>query len=68
MAEMKALESIHGDLTKKGALIIGVAHGADEADVLGVREKQKVNYPPPFSWGEARSLQVNSPAVTPPSS
>jgi peroxiredoxin len=45
MAEMKALEGIHGDLAKKGAFIVGVAHRGDEAAVLGVREKQKVTYP-----------------------
>lgn len=45
MAEMKALEALHRDLGKQGALIIGVAHRHDEAAVRSIREKLKITYP-----------------------
>jgi peroxiredoxin len=45
MAEMKALETLHQEVTKQGALIVGVAHRHDEAAVRGIREKLKISYP-----------------------
>jgi peroxiredoxin len=45
MAEMKALEALHQEVAKQGALIVGVAHRHDEAAVRGIREKLKITYP-----------------------
>lgn len=45
MAEMKALEALHQEVAKQGALVLGVAHRHDEAAVRAAREKTKVTYP-----------------------
>ncbi len=45
MAEMKALETLHQEVSKQGALIVGVAHRHDEEVVRGIREKLKITYP-----------------------
>jgi peroxiredoxin len=45
VAEMKALEALHHEVTKQGALVVGVAHRHDEAAVRGIREKLKITYP-----------------------
>ncbi len=45
MEEMKALEALHQEVSKQGALIVGVAHRHDEAAVRDLREKLKITYP-----------------------
>jgi hypothetical protein len=59
MAEMKALEKLHQDVSKGGALILGVAHRHDEAAVRAAREKTKVTYPLLLGKGSELAAQFS---------
>ena len=59
MAEMKALEALHQEVVKKGALIVGVAHRHDEAAVRGIREKLKITYPLLLGRGSELAAQFS---------
>lgn len=59
MAEMKALEVVHQDIAKQGALIVGVAHRHEEAAVRAVREKLKTTYPLLLGRGSELAAQFS---------
>jgi peroxiredoxin len=59
MAEMKALETLHQEVSKQGALIVGVAHRHDEEAVRGTREKLKITYPLLLGRGSELAAQFS---------
>jgi peroxiredoxin len=59
MAEMKALETLHQEVSKQGALVVGVAHRHDEAAVRGIREKLKISYPLLLGQGSELAAQFS---------
>ena len=45
VAEMKALQVLHGELAAKDVLVAGVAHRGEEAAVAAVAKEHKLSYP-----------------------